>query len=162
MSPLSSPVPWLHVCSCATPPHVPPCSAARDLLTPGGLLLFRDYGENDMVMLRFHGSQWLSDRLYRRSDGTLAYFFRESGASMTDTEVRCLLRLLAFFQGSLFLFREPDDSRSALRAEVAELMREAGFEVEECEYHCVENVNRKKGKVLRRIFVHAVGRKVRG
>ncbi|PRW58343.1 Bis(5 -adenosyl)-triphosphatase [Chlorella sorokiniana] len=44
-------------------------------LRPGGLLLFRDYGLYDMAQLRFPGTQLLGDCLYRRSEGTLAYFF---------------------------------------------------------------------------------------
>lgn len=35
----------------------------------------------------------------------------------------------------------------------------AGFTVEELEYACVANLNRKTGKELRRVFVHGVFRK---
>lgn len=50
---------------------------AYDTLRPGGLLLFRDYAEFDLPMLRFEksGKQQISDRFFRRQDGTLAYFF---------------------------------------------------------------------------------------
>lgn len=48
---------------------------ARSTLRPGGLLLVRDYGLYDMTALRFPPEQRLADRLYHRSDGTLAYFF---------------------------------------------------------------------------------------
>jgi hypothetical protein len=41
----------------------------------GGLLLFRDYGLYDMPMLRFAPEQRLAPHLFRREDGTLAYFF---------------------------------------------------------------------------------------
>jgi len=44
-------------------------------LRPGGFVAFRDYGNWDMAMLRFPGTQRVSDRLYVRQDGTLAYFF---------------------------------------------------------------------------------------
>lgn len=57
-------------------------------LKPGGALLFRDYAFHDFAQLRFHfkpSSSYtpvpalLSDTLplYKRSDGTLTYFFRE-------------------------------------------------------------------------------------
>lgn len=45
------------------------------VLKPGGLLLFRDYGLFDMTMLRFPPEQRVGLREYRRSDGTLSYFF---------------------------------------------------------------------------------------
>ena len=45
------------------------------LLQPGGLLLFRDYGENDMAMFRFGPGSKLSNKLYVRQDGTRAYYF---------------------------------------------------------------------------------------
>lgn len=62
--------------SALAPADMPAALAhAREGLRPGGLLLVRDYGLYDMAMLRFPGSQMLGDALYRRSDGTLAYFF---------------------------------------------------------------------------------------
>jgi len=50
---------------------------AYESLRPGGVLLFRDYAEFDLPMVRFEatGKQKLGDRLYQRQDGTLAYFF---------------------------------------------------------------------------------------
>lgn len=45
------------------------------VLEPGGLILFRDYGLYDMTMRRFQTTQQLGDRLYKRGDGTLSYFF---------------------------------------------------------------------------------------
>jgi methyltransferase-like protein 6 len=42
--------------------------------------------------------------------------------------------------------------------EVRDLFSQAGLEVIECEYHTVENHNRKKGTSLKRAFVHALGR----
>jgi len=48
---------------------------AHAVLRPGGLLLFRDYALYDMPMLRFAPQQMLAPRLFRREDGTLAYFF---------------------------------------------------------------------------------------
>lgn len=46
-----------------------------EVLKPGGLLLFRDYGLYDMTMLRFAPRQRVSSCLYQRDDGTLSYFF---------------------------------------------------------------------------------------
>ena len=45
------------------------------VLKPGGLLIFRDYGVNDMAMLRFKGGSKIADRHYVRQDGTTTYFF---------------------------------------------------------------------------------------
>lgn len=45
-------------------------------LRPGGLLCIRDHGLYDMVQLRIPPEQWVGPgHLYRRPDGTLAYFF---------------------------------------------------------------------------------------
>ncbi|XP_041993105.1 tRNA N(3)-methylcytidine methyltransferase METTL6 isoform X2 [Salvia splendens] len=46
-----------------------------DILKPGGMLLFRDYGICDMTMLRFDPQQRIGYREYVRSDGTRSYFF---------------------------------------------------------------------------------------
>ncbi len=50
----------------------------RQVLSPdGGKILFRDYAENDMAMVRFGPGTKVSDRLYLRQDGTSSYFFKE-------------------------------------------------------------------------------------
>jgi len=52
-----------------------------DALRPGGVICFRDYGLYDLAMVR--NSKRLSDSLYCRNDGTLAYFFsKEKLASL--------------------------------------------------------------------------------
>lgn len=45
----------------------------REVLRPGGLLCFRDYGLYDLAMRR--NAKKLGKSLFYRSDGTLAYFF---------------------------------------------------------------------------------------
>ncbi|PNW71911.1 hypothetical protein CHLRE_16g668100v5 [Chlamydomonas reinhardtii] len=44
-------------------------------LAPGGRLLIRDHGLYDMVQLRIPPEQWVGPNLYKRGDGTMAYFF---------------------------------------------------------------------------------------
>lgn len=48
---------------------------AYSCLKPGGKLFFKDFGQLDMVQLRYKPTSILSENLYRRSDGTLTFFF---------------------------------------------------------------------------------------
>jgi len=63
----------------ATPPatHLQTLRKINECLNPQGLLFFRDYAHMDMAQLRFKPEQIVEKNLYRRGDGTLAYFFTE-------------------------------------------------------------------------------------
>lgn len=47
------------------------------LLKPGGVLLFRDYGLHDMAQIRFRPGNKIADNFYVRQDGTRSYYFSE-------------------------------------------------------------------------------------
>jgi len=69
--------------------------SANRLLTKGGKVYFRDYGMYDLTQLRFPPEHVLGEKLYRRQDGTLAYFFE-------------LEELKAMFEGAGFASEELD------------------------------------------------------
>lgn len=51
--------------------------AIEQVLRPGGLVLFRDYSRDDAAQRRFREDRKLSDSLFVRQDGTLAYYFSQ-------------------------------------------------------------------------------------
>lgn len=55
-------------------------------LKPGGALLFRDYAQNDMAMIRFGAGTKIRDRMYLRQDGTTSYFFSMEEVSELASE----------------------------------------------------------------------------
>ncbi|GLI67403.1 hypothetical protein VaNZ11_011592 [Volvox africanus] len=60
-------------------------SHAWRALRPGGRLLLRDHGLYDMVQLRIPVGQWVEPNLYKRGDGTMAYFFSTEELSRRAT-----------------------------------------------------------------------------
>ena len=47
----------------------------KNVLKPGGILIFRDYAINDMAMFRFKQGTKIDESHYLRQDGTTTYFF---------------------------------------------------------------------------------------
>ncbi len=117
----------------AVPPGTTTATFLRrcvEAVRPGGLVCFRDYGAYDLPMLRFPPSRRLADRQYARMDGTLARFF-------TVDEVRTM-------------FRE---------AGLVEEGAESDGEATPVRYCCVHNENKRKGILMKRVFVHGAWRK---
>eukprot|EP00871_Galdieria_phlegrea_P005595 jgi/Galph1/6036/GphlegSOOS_G4705.1 len=66
--------------SAQPPEHMVACiSLIEKLLKPAvGMVLFRDYAFGDLAQIRQHPKNCIGKNLYRRGDGTLAYYFTES------------------------------------------------------------------------------------
>jgi tRNAThr (cytosine32-N3)-methyltransferase len=77
-----------------TPPHM-------NTFSPGGLLMFRDYGRFDEAQLRFDKGHLLGDHFYVKGDGTRVYYF-------TLEDVRRLMT-----GGSIVKEKEKEDPSSS-------------------------------------------------
>jgi hypothetical protein len=60
-----------------------------EIISKGGLVLFRDYCANDAAQLRFKNDRRLDEMLFARQDGTLAYYFQ-------DAEIRSMFEASGF------------------------------------------------------------------
>ncbi|RWS20553.1 Methyltransferase-like protein, partial [Leptotrombidium deliense] len=80
-------------------------SEAVKYLKPNGLLLFRDYGRNDLTQLRFKDGRCIRDNYYVRGDGTRTYYFDEN-------EVHQLFTSVGFEKEALFVDKRLQVNRS--------------------------------------------------
>ena len=63
----------------STDKHLFVLKSINDVLKPGGLVLFRDYAIYDEAELRFNGNRRVTEHMFARQDGTLAFFFEKHG-----------------------------------------------------------------------------------
>lgn len=158
-----------------------PYSSARRCLHPGGVVFFRDYGVYDLPMLRFPPEQRLEDRLYARGDGTLAHFFtletiRRCFRDAGFVEGGELGALRVSGHGDAGGVRSdksetegdtgpggdtPGDGGDGIGGESYGQTGGGGgageggaSSSEAVRYCCVHNENKKKGLLMRRVFVH--------
>ena len=117
-------------------------------------MFFRDYGVYDLPMLRFPVEQRIADRVYARGDGTLAHFFTRAG-------VRDYFRHAGFVEGGELGQRSAWSREEGGVGGVEEGGRGGMEEVEDgsggvdaVRYCCVHNENKRKGLLMRRVFVH--------
>ena len=112
MSPLSHYVPlvdfatMIFVLSAVAPEHMYRAVAnVVERLKPGGMILFRDYGNLDQAQLRFARDQRLGPNYFVRQDGTRSFFFTLDGLSWLFEHQCGLERIEARFIKRIVLLR---------------------------------------------------------
>ena len=127
------------------------------------MLCFRDYGQFDLAQLRTRGPGVVAPNLHVRPDGTIAYFVTSVGCRWRVAAPGRKLRVARL--RSRALCRQARSPRRELRSlalrprstdELRALFESADLEVVELRYATVENTNRRRGVVMRRVWVHAV------
>jgi hypothetical protein len=111
----------------------------------------------DHAMMRFKAEalqqQGRVGALFRRLDGTLAHYFSvgmyHKYHVVVTNHAPLICALLHVQQSRHTVFAE----------DIRELMEGAGLQVDELEYACVLNKNRKKGTEMKRVFVHCLATK---
>ncbi|XP_059056553.1 tRNA N(3)-methylcytidine methyltransferase METTL6 [Achroia grisella] len=78
-------------------------------LTPGGILLFRDYGRYDMAQLRFKPGHKIADNFYMRQDGTRSYYFTEEELEKLFVEAGFEIVMNTYVQRRTVNFKEGID-----------------------------------------------------
>lgn len=112
------------------------------VLKPGGIVLFRDYGLYDHAMLRFKSGSKLGENFYVRQDGTRSYFFSRG------------LSLLIVLSGT-FSVVSVIWNLFSLSEYLASLFQQAGFQTLVNEYVLRETVNKKEGLCVPRVFLQS-------
>ncbi|GAB0098775.1 Methyltransferase-like protein [Sergentomyia squamirostris] len=79
------------------------------VLKPNGVVLFRDYGVNDMTQWRFRDVSRISENFYARQDGTRTYFFSDDETKRMFEEVGFRTRENGYVHRQTVNFKENVD-----------------------------------------------------